>query len=449
MGVRLLITVIFVMLTSKTSNMRTAAQREVPSPTPDITAALLQTPISGAECGSIQFCAAEPAGCDPSSGSSCYFFAAKLQSGSTFDFSLSGQSAGYIAATLSRHEKCCFFAPQQTYLCANNSSSVAFLSALQINNMLNPKPNVDSVKGKVGGTTIQCTFAATVPRLIINSRNISLSIFTGTFDSTTGTLGTSVFQLKTQVVDLADPGTSVTNELSTTTTATPTTANTATPTTASTTASTPTTTAMTTASTQATASTTASTASTTTSIQTTTATTTASTTAPIASTSASTPSTAATTPASTPTTASTTASTASTTASSPTKTATTTASTPTTASTTASTASTIASRPNTTVTTASTTASTPTTTVTTSASTTASTSTTALTPSTTATTIASTPTTASTTVSTASTTATTPSMTAATTASTITLTAGHGITLHQSLTQVLLITVGVLGLVML
>jgi len=60
----------------------------------------LQTNISRAGCGTEALCAAQPAGCDPASGS-CFFLNAKQLSGNNFEFGLAGESAGYVAATLS------------------------------------------------------------------------------------------------------------------------------------------------------------------------------------------------------------------------------------------------------------------------------------------------------------------------------------------------------------
>ena len=61
----------------------------------------LQTAINRTDCGDGQLCAAQPSDCDPSTSSSCFFLAAKQISGRNFDFGLSGESDGYIAATLS------------------------------------------------------------------------------------------------------------------------------------------------------------------------------------------------------------------------------------------------------------------------------------------------------------------------------------------------------------
>ncbi|KAG8005985.1 putative ferric-chelate reductase 1, partial [Nibea albiflora] len=57
--------------------------------------------VSSTDCGTQQLCAAEPSSCDPSTAGSCFFLAAKRQSGQNFEFALAGESEGYLAATLS------------------------------------------------------------------------------------------------------------------------------------------------------------------------------------------------------------------------------------------------------------------------------------------------------------------------------------------------------------
>lgn len=62
---------------------------------------LLQTVITRQECGTTKLCAAEPSNCNPAAGDSCYFLSVKQQSGQIYNFELSGQSDGYVAAGLS------------------------------------------------------------------------------------------------------------------------------------------------------------------------------------------------------------------------------------------------------------------------------------------------------------------------------------------------------------
>lgn len=58
-----------------------------------------QTNLNNSGCGIQKLCVNEPASCDPGSGS-CSFFSAR-QDGQNFEFSLAGDSTGYVAAVLS------------------------------------------------------------------------------------------------------------------------------------------------------------------------------------------------------------------------------------------------------------------------------------------------------------------------------------------------------------
>ncbi|CAL8384882.1 unnamed protein product [Arctogadus glacialis] len=97
---------------------------------------------------------------------------------------------------------------------------------------------VNSVKGLINGTTIQCTFTATIPDATTRalSTSYSLAIVTGTLSST-GVLGNPVARVQTQVLDLSDASSStsilttvVTTTVTTTTVATSTVANSGRPT---------------------------------------------------------------------------------------------------------------------------------------------------------------------------------------------------------------------------
>ncbi|KAM7366450.1 hypothetical protein PAMP_015888 [Pampus punctatissimus] len=196
--------------------------------TPNITVTVLETPVSRAECGSKQLCAAQPSDCNPSSPGSCFFLAARQTSGRNFEFGLSGQSEGYLAASLSTGTTA--GGNDTTYVCANNNGVVQFFSTVLNNGQLIVTTlNVNSVKGSVNGNTIQCTFSATIPeatRARARARaaaatSFSLSVSTGSFNATTGTLGAPTTAIKTPVVNLANPNTTVTNELAPTTTSAP------------------------------------------------------------------------------------------------------------------------------------------------------------------------------------------------------------------------------------
>ncbi|KAM3590784.1 uncharacterized protein V6R79_016616 [Siganus canaliculatus] len=181
-----------------------------------------QTPVSNAGCGTTRICAAEPSSCNPNGTGTCYFLSASLTSGRNFDFTLSGQSDGYVAATLSLDSV--LGGNDVTYVCANNNGVVQFFGALLNNGQLTKTElNVNSVKGSVNGTTIQCTFSATVPSLSTRAtaQNFTVAVSIGSFDSSSGTLGNPTTQLRSNTVDLTSPTTTVTNQLNSTTTVAP------------------------------------------------------------------------------------------------------------------------------------------------------------------------------------------------------------------------------------
>ncbi|XP_038587503.1 mucin-5AC-like isoform X2 [Micropterus salmoides] len=178
---------------------------------PNTTVTALQTPLSRTGCGTQQLCAAQPSNCDPSSGS-CFFLSAQQQSGQNFMLGLSGQSAGYIAASLAPDTT--LAGNVTTYVCAKNGSAVQFFSTFLNSGKLIPTTlNVNSVKGRLNGTTIQCTFAATVPDQATKSPKLAIVISSGTFDISSGALGNPVFRLRSGLVDLANPNATVTNLL--------------------------------------------------------------------------------------------------------------------------------------------------------------------------------------------------------------------------------------------
>ncbi|XP_070710842.1 putative ferric-chelate reductase 1 [Pempheris klunzingeri] len=198
--------------TMASTNVSVAA---APPLTPNVTVETLETPISNVGCGSQQLCAAEPSACNPSVAGSCFFLAVEQQSGQIFEFRLSGQSTGYIAATLSTDTS--LGGNDTTYVCANDNGVVKFIGTfLNDGQLIEAMLNVNSVKGSVNGEKIQCTFAATVPSQVTSrASNFALGISTGTFNSSSGALGNPNTRLRSTVVDLQNPSTVVSNEIST------------------------------------------------------------------------------------------------------------------------------------------------------------------------------------------------------------------------------------------
>ncbi|TKS93186.1 putative ferric-chelate reductase 1 [Collichthys lucidus] len=171
-------------------------------------------------CGTEQLCAGEPSSCDPSTDGSCFFLAAKRQNGQNFEFALAGESDGYLAATLSTDST--LGGNDTTYVCAINNSVVQFFGALLNNGQLVVKElNVNSVKGRVTGRKIQCRFTATVPVSRARTTSFTLGISTGDFNSTSGTLGAPQTKLRSNQVNLANPNTTVTNQVTSNATTTP------------------------------------------------------------------------------------------------------------------------------------------------------------------------------------------------------------------------------------
>lgn len=201
---------------SNTMPTETPMTTGTPPLTPNITVEALQANLSREACGTTQLCASEPASCDPSA-SNCFFFSARQQAGNNFDIGLSGESTGYIAATLSTDST--LGGNDTTYVCANNNGVVQFIPALLNNGALTSVPesdsSVNSVRGQVIGSIIQCTFAATVPSSVTRTTNLLVSVSTGTFNSSSGALGNPVARLQSSSVDLTNNNVSnVNNEIS-------------------------------------------------------------------------------------------------------------------------------------------------------------------------------------------------------------------------------------------
>ncbi|KAK2899971.1 hypothetical protein Q8A73_013100 [Channa argus] len=213
-------------------NGTTAAPTTTVAPplTTNTTVDALNESISRTGCGKEQLCAAQPSSCDPSTNGSCFFLGAQQLSGQNFQFSLSGISAGYIAASLSPGTT--LAANATTYVCANNNGVVKFIGTVLDSGILTTATlPVNSVRGRVDGSRIQCTFAATVPSAGTKATPVgaTFQIATGTFNSASDSLGSPNVVLKSTVTDLGDPNTTVINSLSTTngtnTTASPSTTN--------------------------------------------------------------------------------------------------------------------------------------------------------------------------------------------------------------------------------
>ncbi|XP_032439912.1 mucin-5AC-like [Xiphophorus hellerii] len=203
---------------SVTSVSMTASTQFVPV-SPNTTVLTLEANVTNAECGSKQLCVAEPSRCDPFVTGSCFFFAAKQESGRNFNFDLSGESNGYIAATLTAGGG----QGDPTYICANSKGKVKFFSSILYNGVLNiSELNVNSVKGKIKGKTIQCRFLATVPEPKTRATTLGVAVSTGEYNDTNDGLGAPTPVIKVSAVDLANPDNNVTNEIANTTTPAPT-----------------------------------------------------------------------------------------------------------------------------------------------------------------------------------------------------------------------------------
>ncbi|KAM4714696.1 uncharacterized protein FYW61_019612 [Anableps anableps] len=202
----------------KVTTMSTAVSTQSPTVLPNTTVQALETAITNDECGSKQLCVAEPSECNPSETGSCFFLAAKQQSGQNFNFELSGESEGYIAATLTVGSG----EGDPTYVCAKSKGNVKFFGTVLNSGVLKiAELNVNSVKGKINGKKIQCSFLATVPQPTVRA-TVGLSVFTGEFNETTDTLGTPTPVIRITTVNLDNPNDTVINEITNTTTPGPT-----------------------------------------------------------------------------------------------------------------------------------------------------------------------------------------------------------------------------------
>ncbi|XP_031707268.1 putative ferric-chelate reductase 1 [Anarrhichthys ocellatus] len=211
-------------VTTAAGNNTTAAPTTGPPLTTNTTVETLETPVSRTGCGSQRLCGTQPTGCDPSANNSCFFASFKQRGNSrNFEIEVSGESDGYVACTLSRDST--LGGNDTTYVCANNNGAVEFFGALLNNNQLTKTTlNVNSVKGKVNGRKIQCTFAATAPPPLVTRAGESFAIGISTGPFTNGTLGTSTSRFLSPLVDVSNSNGTAINTLNantTTTTASP------------------------------------------------------------------------------------------------------------------------------------------------------------------------------------------------------------------------------------
>ncbi|XP_029932379.1 uncharacterized protein LOC115376761 isoform X2 [Myripristis murdjan] len=215
-------------------NMTNTTSPNPPGPlTTNTTVEILETTVNRSECRKTRLCVATPENCDPATPDSCLFVSFKSAGGQNFAFELSGETEGYIACTISTDSN--LGGNDNTYVCANNNGIVKFIPALLNDDKLTETNlSVNSVKGKVNGTKVQCTFDATVPDPTARaSARFAIGVSNGTYNSSTGKLGPPEIKIQTNPVNLANPNATVTNQVNGTA------ANTTTPpaaTTASTTA---------------------------------------------------------------------------------------------------------------------------------------------------------------------------------------------------------------------
>ncbi|XP_028330457.1 putative ferric-chelate reductase 1 [Gouania willdenowi] len=174
-------------------------------------------------CSVTRICVHEPAGCDPSSNARCLFMSAEQKIGRNFSIELSGQSAGYIAVTFSTDDT--LGGNDITYMCAADGSTVVLITATFNFGVLKATlSEMSNGKGRVDGNKIQCSFSVVLPESIIKLTNLAAALHTGSYNATSGALGTPNTAIMTNQVDFTNPNSIIINMLtSNSTTATPTT----------------------------------------------------------------------------------------------------------------------------------------------------------------------------------------------------------------------------------
>jgi len=139
---------------------------------------------------------------------------ARRTAGQNFEFGLSGQSDGYIGCTLSPDNA--LGGGDTTYVCANDNGRVDFIGTiLQNGQLIRRTLNANSVRGRIDGNRIQCTFAATIPDATarMTASTFSLAFVTGAFNPSTGELGAPEARVQTEMVELGNPNSNSTNVL--------------------------------------------------------------------------------------------------------------------------------------------------------------------------------------------------------------------------------------------
>lgn len=168
--------------------------------------------ISRQGCSTTRLCGAQPAGCDPTNSPTCNLVSINSEGGQNFRFRLVGVSDGYIACIVSNDGN--VGNNDSTYVCANNNNVVQFFSTVFNNGVLeNRTLPVNSVRGRVNGNSIQCSFSATVPASQTRSQSAVLALVVGSFNTTTGSLGMPSVILQSNPVNLADPTAVITNQV--------------------------------------------------------------------------------------------------------------------------------------------------------------------------------------------------------------------------------------------
>ncbi|CAF97016.1 unnamed protein product [Tetraodon nigroviridis] len=112
-----------------------------------------------------------------------------------------------------------------TYICFNDNGQIKFTGASLENNALTKKNvNANNVRGKITGKKIQCTFDATVDSSTaraVRAPDTALGVVSGTYNSSSGSLGAPTTLIKTDLINLSNPNQTVTNNAATATTASP------------------------------------------------------------------------------------------------------------------------------------------------------------------------------------------------------------------------------------
>ncbi|XP_051990761.1 putative ferric-chelate reductase 1 [Xyrauchen texanus] len=128
-------------------------------------------------CGINKLCVENPAGCDPSGSSQCFFASSHFSStNKSLAFEISGNSPGYITLATGVNS----LLSQGTnivFVCGNNNGSFFFQTTTLINNtqVITNWLNVSNIQGSIRKSLIQCAFNIPID---VNSVNI-ISTLTG------------------------------------------------------------------------------------------------------------------------------------------------------------------------------------------------------------------------------------------------------------------------------